>query len=191
MKCTDIRLDNHSITEIKNMLGKKMTKYMCDPFAYSTSVYGIVGVCFENAAYKFTNITKTMDHYGTMEDVAVFKLDSTQEQDICSMIKGETMISIPVNENVINIEVVNEHQKLFQNNTQTYETWVTRGVIFTFESGIQLSLEKNVWFSEDITIERGYDLIQKFSPVEEFIENWEGEYRGECTREIITLAETQ
>ena len=34
---------------------------------------------------------------------------------------------------------------------------------------------------------RGYDLIDKFTPYTEFEEGWSGDYRGECSREIIPL----
>jgi len=82
---------------------------------------------------------------------------------------------------------VNECQRLFENGIQTYEVLITRGIIFKFKDGHELSFEKNIWFSEDITVEKGYDLIERFTPVEEFAEGWSGNYSGECVRELISF----
>ena len=51
----------------------------------------------------------------------------------------------------------------------------------------ELSFEKNIWFSEDITVGKGYNLIDRFTPASEFEEGWSGPLRGECFREIILL----
>ena len=47
-----------------------------------------------------------------------------------------------------------------------YDVWVTRGIIIEFGDH-ELAFEKPVWFSEDIVIRKGYNLIVKFQPVEE------------------------
>lgn len=67
--------------------------------------------------------------------------------------------------------------------------FLTRGIIFQFKDGHELSLEKNIWFSEDITVEKGYDLIRRYTPTTEFEEGWSADYRGKCSREIVSLSE--
>ncbi len=37
------------------------------------------------------------------------------------------------------------------------------------------------------TVDKGTDLLKKFTPTEEFSEDWEGAFRGECSREIIKV----
>lgn len=172
---------------IKGMLGKRMLKYRCDPFEFSTSVYGIVGIALEDSSYAFTNFTEVMDYYGDKEDVALFKFKQMPYTDIHSMIQGQAMIDNPIDSIVKEIDVVNETQQLFDNGVLTYEVLVTRGIIFKFDAGHELSFEKNIWFSEDISIEKGYNLIDRFSPVSEFEESWSGDFKGICQRKIISL----
>ena len=187
MKKIDIRFSASDMAEIKSIIGKRMVKYKCDPFEFSTSVYGIVGVSLENADYAFTNMVDVMDYYGELEEVAVFKVKRMPFPSIKSFIKDQTMIETPVEANVSEVLVVNERQQLFEHEKQIYEVLLTRGIIFKFNDGHELSLEKNIWFSEDISIEKGYDLLNRFTPETEFGEGWSGKYRGECFREIISV----
>jgi len=184
----DTRFSEENMNTLRSMLGQTMLKYKCDPFIFSTSVYGIVGIIFQDHAFAFTNTVEAADYYGNTEDVAFFRLTPASESEIQSRIQDEEMIEVAVNNEIAEIQVINEHQMLFENDLPTYDIWLTRGVIFKFVDGLELSFEKNVWFSEDITVEKGYNLITRFSSVNEFIENWDGKYRGECTRETISLA---
>lgn len=187
MKTIDFRFDSTALTLLQSLVGENMIKYKCDPFVYSNDVYGIVGICAEHLTCSFTNSIETLDYYGTPEDVAVFRVASVPEKEIHSLVQGGTMIDMPVQNKIAEIHIINEHQKLFRRNEQTYDVMLTRGVIFKMADSLEISLEKNVWFSEMITVNRGYQLIDRFSPTNEFEENWEGEFRGECTREILSL----
>ena len=187
MKHSDIRFDTSMMALLNHLIGRELTKYKCDPFIFSPLVYGIAGVCTKDLSIAFTNTIEVMDHYGQLEDVAVFRVSAMPEEKICSMVKGKNMQEIHIQQKISEIQVVNENQRLFNNEVQTYDVWITRGVIFKLADNLEISFEKNVWFSEMITVERGYNLLEKFSPVSRFTENWEGNYRGECTREIITL----
>lgn len=187
MKKIDVRFSASEMAELKSMVGKKMVKYKCDPFEFSTSVYGIVGISLEDSDYAFTNMTDVMDYYGNQEDVALFKVERRPFSSIKSFIQNQTMIENPVDATISEVMVVNESQHLFENDKQIYEVLLTRGVIFKFEDGHELSLEKNIWFSEDITVEKGYSLLDRFTSEAEFGEGWSGEFRGECSREIVTL----
>ncbi len=187
MKQIDVRFTVSDMEAIQSMIGKKMLKYKCDPFDFSTSVYGIVGISLEDASYAFTNFTEVMDYYGEQEDVALFKMESMSFSKIHSFVQDQTMIETPVDSVISEVVVVNERQKLFENGIQTYEVLITRGIIFKFNDGHELSFEKNIWFSEDISVEKGYDLIDRFTPTTEFVEGWSAEYQGECSRELITV----
>lgn len=188
MKQIDIRFDSKEISLIKNMLGKVLTKYKCDPFEFSTAVYGIVGICIEDSAYAFTNKLHVMDYYGAKEDVAVFKIEACLESSIQSLIKENKMIEMPINMLINEIDVINEHQELFEDGKQTYDVWLTRGIIFKLEDETEISLEKNVWFSEMITVDKGKKLLEKFTPVQEFTEDWEQNFHAKCSREALKLS---
>ena len=187
MKKIDKRFSDSNMNALKNMIGKKMLKLKCDAFLFSTSVYGIVGISMEDCAYSFTNLVEVADYFGQNEDVAMFKMKRMAFEEICSMIQGQEMIIHPIESIVSNVYVVNEQQLLFKNDVQIYEVWITRGVIFQFEDTHEISLEKNIWFSEDISVEKGYDLLHRFASPTEFEESWSGEYRGSCLRDVIKI----
>ncbi|MBQ6538029.1 MAG: hypothetical protein IJL75_03900, partial [Eubacterium sp.] len=68
-----------------------------------------------------------------------------------------------------------------------YDVWITRGIIFHV-GGREISFEKdNVPFSEEIIIQRGYELIDKFSDEKDFLESWDNDIKPECTRQIIEI----
>ena len=186
----DFRFSAAEMAEFKNMIGRKMVKYKCDPFEFSTAVYGIVGIAFEDASYAFTNRTEVLNYYGVQEDVALFKMQKVSFCDIHSMIQDQKMVETPVNSVVSDIVLVNERQSLFEKNVQTYEVLIPRGIIFMFEDGHELSFEKSIWFSEDISVERGYHLIDRFTPTSEFTEGWSGDYRAECLREVLSIKDS-
>jgi hypothetical protein len=53
----------------------------------------------------------------------------------------------------------------------------------------QISFEKPVWFSEDIIIRKGYDLLNSFKPVEIITDagNWNEGVEMKCNRVIEIL----
>lgn len=175
------------ITELKKSIGKKFIKLKCDPFRFSKAIYGIVGIVTEAFAYSFTNMVEVFDYYGALEDVAMFKVESTNEDEIKSKIQGEVMIDIPVNGIIKGIRLIEEQQQVFHNGIQTYDVWLIRGIIFDMEDGLEISLEKAVWFLEMIYVERGYNLFDNYVPTNEFEEAWQTGYIGKCIREIVEL----
>lgn len=186
MKQIDVRFTDQEMAELQSMIGKKLLKYKGDMFG-STMSYGLVAVRFEDAEYAFTNFIEVMDHYGALEDVALFKLKQTPYDPIHSDFQNKVMDETPLDRVVSKIEVINEQQRLYEDGVWTYEVLVTRGIIFFFEDGQELSLEKDIWFSEFIPIEEGEHLIDRFSPTSEFEENWSEGFVGKCQRETLTL----
>lgn len=186
MKRINVCFDNTALELLGNAIGKNLVCYKSDPFMYSTSVYGIVGIKINEVWLTLTNFVEVMDYFGGDEDVAVFKLQQSDEEDVHSY-TGENMVTTPVNAMITGIDIINENQQLYKNGEQTYDVWVTRGIIFKLDDGRKLLFEKDVWLSEDIIIEKGENLIAKLAPLEKFSDNWEGEYRGVAVRNIIEL----
>ena len=109
----------------------------------------------------------------------------------CDTLENEGIIEERYYDSIIKkITVVNEHQQLFNQGIQTYDVYVTRAIIFEMEDGGEISFEKDIWFSEEINIRRGHDLIDKLSSTDSFAENWEGieGYDTKCDRESIIMA---
>lgn len=184
-----IYIDDRIIKEkegiFADMIGKRLVSISHDPFIYSNSVYGIAGIKTEDDTYKVTNLIEVRDYFGEMEDVAVFKVAEDVPENIHSYIQGETLITTPVEERIVSIDVVNEHQCLYENDVQTYDVWITRGFVITLEYGLQISFEKEIWFSEDINIEKGYKLADKFFSLDRVTEGWSEPKKLICERETI------
>lgn len=191
MKVIDKRFDTQTLGVIKGFVGKNLRCIKSDPYVLSPMVYGIVGIFIENGIYALTNFIEVLDYYGSDEDVAVFRFDEAEPADVHSYSDVDEWLETPVNEKITAIKVVNETQQLFYGNEQEYEVYTVRGLIFQLESGREISFEKTVWFSEMITIMRGYELISKFVPTDVFLEDWEDspEYTPKCFREITTYGE--
>lgn len=183
----DERITRCNSDVFKKMLGKRLISIMHDPFIYSNSVYGIVGLNVDGTFYKITNEIQVRDYFGAEEDVAVFNIVNSDRNAIHSHIEDVKMIEMPVNQLIKRIKVVNEHQKLFEQGQQTYDVWITRGFIIELKDGLEISFEKEIWFSEDINIERGYKLDDKFFPTARVIEGWDSPQKMICTREIIEI----
>lgn len=189
MRVIDKRFNQETIAVISSLAGNTFNKYKSDPFIFTSSVYGIIGVYIGDEVYRISNFIEPTDFYGKDEDVAIFKFELAQDEDIHSYMDDGELIETIVDAQIRKIIVVNEHQKLFHNDIQTYDVSLTRGIIFEMEDERQIAFEKDIWFSEEINIHKGQDLISKFAPVETFIENWEevDDYRAECDREEIVI----
>jgi hypothetical protein len=167
------------------MIGKYLDSIFHDPFVYTNSVYGIAGMKVGDTFYKISNEIEVRDYFGEKEDVAVFKISEDVPENIHSLIEGNAMITDPIHQKIKHIDVVNEHQRLYENGAQTYDVWITRGFVVELEDGLQISFEKEIWFSEDINIERGYSLIDKFFSTDRVSEGWSEPYKMICERKII------
>lgn len=183
----DDRITSENEGIFRELIGKKLLSISHDPFIYTNSVYAIVGMNFEDTFYSISNRIEIRDYYGNDEDVAVFKLNKDKPENIHSYIDGCKMITVPINQKIINVDVVNEHQRLYVDGEQRYDVWLTRGFIIELEDGLQISFEKEIWFSEDINIERGYNLIDKFFSINRVVEGWSEPKKMVCEREVIHI----
>ena len=68
-----------------------------------------------------------------------------------------------------------------------YEVWFTRAIIIEI-GGFEILFEKDtVPFSEEITIRRGYGLINKISDNREFLDEWDEGYSPEYARHMVEI----
>ena len=123
------------------------------------------------------------------DDVAVFRIEQTTDDEIKSFMDNSEMIETPVSSRIVSIDIVTDHQKLVHGDeTQSLDCSV--GIVFHLEDEREISFEIKTWFSEMITIEKGYKLIEKFKSVDDFLEEWEDcdGYTAKCEREIISIS---
>ena len=171
-----------------DMVGREFVAFKCDPFVYSPMVFGLVGIYVGEKAYKLTADLSTVRRFTADDDVAKFELKMSADENIKSRMEDGKLIKTPIQSRIESISVVNDHQILRYNN-QSDEFITTVGIIFHLEDNREVSFALETWFSEMITVKRGYELIDLLAPVSEFLEEWEGcdGYMPDCTREIITL----
>ena len=183
MKVIDIRLKEKEITILQSLIGRELSAIKHDPFNYVNSSSQVVQIETEDGSVYLYSFTEPLDYFGTIEDVAVWTL----EEKRYSFVDQKELVRTPFKTTIRGVEIVQENQRLFERGKQIYDVWLTRGIVFDFGDR-QLSFEKAVWFSEDIYIQRGYDLAKKFSKVEAFINSdWNESIVAECSRETIAL----
>ena len=172
----------------KSMIGKRFEKYKCDPFVYSPMVYGIVGIYVGGAVYKLTSLCESVVRFFNTDDVAVFRIEQTTDAEIKSFMDGGELIETPVSNKIVAIDIVTDHQKL-EHGGETRSLDYSVGIVFHLEDEREISFEIKTWFSEMITIEKGYKLIEKFKSVNDFLEEWEDcdGYAAKCERETVSL----
>lgn len=184
MKTVDMRFD---FDMIRSWIGKKFDKYKCDAFEFTNSVTQIVGLYIGGEVYALTNVQEAVDYFGTTDDMAVAKVSVSEDTMIKSAFKDVEMISMPVSEEITSVKIVNEQQTMAIDGEPAYEVWLTRAIIFEV-GGREISFEKDtVPFSEEITIQRGYDLIDKISDNDDFLEGWDEEYSPAYKREVVIV----
>ncbi len=184
MKTIDMRFDSNLI---QSWIGKKFDKYKCDAFEFTNSVTQIVGLYIGDEVYALTNVQEAVDYFGTTDNMAVAKLSVTVDSMIKSAFKVVEMVSTPVGEVITSVKIVNEQQTMAINGELAHEVWLTRAIIIEVGDR-EISFEKDtVPFSEEITIQRGYDLIDKISGNDDFLEAWDEEYSPAYKREVVVV----
>ncbi|MCR5251924.1 MAG: hypothetical protein K6E50_15125 [Lachnospiraceae bacterium] len=184
MKSIDMRFDSDMIL---SWIGKRFVMYKCDAFEFTNSVTQIVGLYIGDEVYSLTNMQESVDYFGTIEDMAVSRLAVSEDCGIKSAFEDVEMISTPVGEEISAVKIVNEFQKVTISGKSAYEVWLTRAIIFEV-GGREISFEKDIVpFSEEITIRRGYNLIDKISDNDDFLEGWDVEYAPEYKREVVVI----
>lgn len=186
MKQTDITIQNTEL--IQNMVGTKFEKFKCDPFIFSPTVFGIIGLYVDGKVFKLTSLLKPVERFYSKEEVAQFKIESATESEIKTMMDEGEMIETPVNDTIRSIIVINDDETVSHATEQrTFSS--TKGIIFRLNSGNEISFEIGTWFSEFIAVRRGYNLIEQFTSTKDFLEEWEDSpgYQASVERNIIIL----
>lgn len=183
MKSINITLKEKEIEILKSLIGTKLLDVYHGPFIYTNTSSQVVQICASEKNYYLYSFTEPMDHFGAEEDVAVWSFEDTKY----NLVNEKSFINMPINNVIKKIILVNENQKLFENEQQIYDVWITRALIIDL-GDYQISFEKAVWFSEDIIIRKGYELIKELSSVDNFINNnWSKNISAECVRHEIIL----
>lgn len=157
MKKYDFRFD---ITLIKSFVGRTLTKYMHADFIYTNSVTGILGFQIGNDVYELTNEYETMDFLSLDNESTVFRISATRWDKVESMINNG-INETSVNEIIRKIILVNDHTTIKIGQNVKYDMWDTKVIIFCFEKNEICFMKQDCWFSQEIEIYKGHDLLEK------------------------------
>ena len=183
MKNINIRFKEQEKDLLRSLIGKRLNSYRHDEFRFTPTSTQAVQIEMEgDALYYLYSFVEEQDYYGVSEDVAVWSFGDEK----LPIIDRKRFIITPVGEEIKSIYLVQENQRTYEKNEQTYNVWLTRGIIIDLGEN-QVSFEKDRWFSEEIIVHRGYDLIDQFAPTDEFGKDWDSDVITECSREIISL----
>ncbi len=173
---------------LRDCIGKEFISYKCDPFVYSPSVFGIVGLNVDGTFYRLAADLQETTRFFSKDDVATLTFTSSSEEGITSLRDDGKMIVNPVHDFIESIDIIVDKETVTHNN-DVRSLVSTKGLIFHLKTGNEISFEIGTWFSEFITIRKGYNLINEFSSIEEFIEEWDESsgYKGSIVRNVITL----
>lgn len=184
----DLTLDAASLDALKSMVGKRLDHYSHDPFIFTPFVFDVVGFFTDEASYKLEVALKSERCFFHAEDVSVMRLFKAHPEEIVSEAQDGQLIDVPVKDVVVGIDVVNDRE-IVVHEDEKKELISTKGVIFRLLDENEISFEIEPRLSEAITVQRGYNLIQRFRPIEFFLEEWEPDkgYVPQCSREIVEL----
>jgi hypothetical protein len=184
MKQIDMRFDQNII---RSWIGAKFEKYRCDRLDYTNSVTQVVGLYISGEIFALKNEQELVDYFGKNDDIAVYRLLKLETDTVKSAFFDMEQIDTNVSGIIESVTIVNENQQLYENNELLYDVWITRGIIFQVD-GIEILFEKDtVPFSEEIFIQRGYDLYGKIASSQDFLLGWDEEYESKVFRDAVVM----
>lgn len=159
MKKYDFRIDSDRVKNLKN---KMFNKYKHAEFEYTNTVTLYVGLMIDDVSYEICNDYEQLDYFGWDNEATVCRIKQKPWELILNNSTSE-IVETNINDVIKEIIIVNDHYLSFNNGIQNYDLWETRAVIFDF-GDYQLSFEKqDCWFSMEIEINKGENLIEKIS----------------------------
>ena len=180
----DIRLNQ---TIFKQMINKSFIKYKCDPFVFTNSVTGIVGLYIGDKIFQLKNEQKEFHYFNSVDDISLWQITESKASDIQSAFIDINQIETPIEQIIKKITLVNEQQIAFINE-QCYSLWITRAIIFHLENRDIYFEKDNTAFSEEIIIKRGHNLLEEFPKRNDyFLDEWNSNVVPEVKTEFITI----
>ena len=128
MVSIDVRLKNEDIQILQAAVGKTLDRVEHDEFVFTNTSSQAVRLVLGDAPFYLYSFTEALDYYGAEEDVAVWSVEEKEYP----LIADKNFVTTPIQEKIAAVRIVQEHQMLFENAQQTYDVWVTRGIIIEF-----------------------------------------------------------
>ena len=185
MKKYDYRFNNELL---KSFVGKTFNKYIHQEFVYTKTATLYVGFMIDNISYQIENDYEAIDYFGWDEEATTTKLYAKDWGSIVDAI-GENASIASVDETIKSIKVINDHYSSFSHNEQDYDFWETRAIIFGLGEHEISFVKSDCWFSMEIEINKGNNLIDKLPDGKFILDdfNQSDKQHIEVEREIISF----
>ncbi|MDO5440571.1 MAG: hypothetical protein Q4F12_03430 [Erysipelotrichaceae bacterium] len=184
MKTNDYRYDQELF---KSFIGKTFNKYKHEKFLFTNTVTQVLGFMINNESYKMNNDFEQVDFMGWDNEATICRVNQTNWDNI--LVNRDDIIETEINKEIKSITLINDHFVSKTYGSVNYDWWETRAVIFNFGE-LEVSFEKqDSFFSMEIEINKGYDLINKVEDGKFILSDFEQseEQTIEVSREIINL----
>lgn len=182
------KITQKEINTLQSMIGKTFEKFKCDPFIFSSNVYGLVGIYIDRNVYKLSAFLEPIQRFFSLDDVSRLRVVKCNDLDIQSKMDGGKFIDTPVGAIIESISIIVDHQKVIYKSKEKSFDFIA-GLIFHFDDSHEIAFEVSEWFSEMIAVNKGYNLFNKFVSTNSFLEEWDGlgDYSASINRECIVL----
>lgn len=178
MKQYDFRFDTELI---KSFIGNTFTKYKHADFIVTDSVTGIIGFEINHQVFELVNGYEALDYFGLDGEATILSISKSNWTEVESRFNNDIKETY-VNALVQKVVLVNDHTVL-----KNYDMWETKAIIFCFES-LELCFEKqDCWFSMEIEIHRGNDLLERIADGKDLLNDFDENSSVTIERTIVEI----
>lgn len=181
---------------LRELIGQELVELRYDGFDDLPLVMCGVRFVTPSTELNLYNVYELRDFYDEQEEIGVWYL--RRERGAFGVSAAMTG-SLSVRKVVHAITLVQERQRMYRHDEQLCDNYVTRGLIFDFDDGQQLSVEKDSDVFDSMLVEQGANVIDTFVSIEDFCADWDPAYndemepgmRMECERVLLPLTHAQ
>ena len=183
MKKYDFRFDT---ILIKSFIGKKLIKYKHADFIYTNSVTGALGLEIDGLVYELVNDYENLDFFNLDREATVFRINETEWNKVEPLINNDINETC-LNEKIHGVKLINDHTILKIEDNIEYDMWDTKGIIFCFKNHEICFEKQDCWFSQEIEIYKGHNLLEKIGDGKGILEDFDTDATKEISVERIVV----
>ena len=185
MSSTNNQLNNDTILLLKSLIGLKLEQILHEEFIFVPVSYGYVYFKINGKAYALSDFYEVKDILGYEEEISTLKFNEYPNEMKSQLVNGK-LCSQYINSTINKITLVNT-KTIITKDSNKKELLDTHAIIFTLDDDYEYSFEKDD-FGENISIERGYNLSEKFKGLkDELLNSIDPELKPEVSLYFTTI----
>ena len=184
VKVNDYRFDQNLL---RSFIGKTFNKYKHKRFLFTNTVSIYLGFMVDNISYEICNDFEPVDFLDIDGEATICRINQKDWDKILE--NKNNVIETEIKKTIKSITIINDNFISRSYGEINYDWWETRAIIFNFGE-LEVSFEKqDCFFSMEIEVNKGYDLINKVEDGKFILSDFEQseEQTIEVNREIIKL----